>query len=77
LILWGYSLGCHPSIFAASQLKVNSLILQSPFASIYNMVNGIFPEQYTTDIFNNLEIIGQIKCDCMLIHSQDDDLIPV
>jgi dipeptidyl aminopeptidase/acylaminoacyl peptidase len=41
------------------------------------MVNGIFPEQYTTDIFNNLEIIGQIKCDCMLIHSQDDDLIPV
>lgn len=50
----------------------------SPFTSIkdvaYNFVGSI--SYFVNDHFNNLECMKNIKCPVLLIHGEDDQLIP-
>jgi fermentation-respiration switch protein FrsA (DUF1100 family) len=78
VIIFGRSMGSGPSCFLAEQFKPRALILMSPFTSIkdvaYNLIGSI--SYFVNDHFKNLECMKNIKCPVLLIHGEDDQLIP-
>jgi hypothetical protein len=37
IVLWGFSLGCYPTVRAAAKYEFKGVILQSPLSSIYSL----------------------------------------
>ena len=79
VILWGFSLGSYPTVSNAGKFKVGGMVLQCPIAS----VNCIFEEGVTTktkfkqDHFSNLDKISSVKCWTFIVHTLEDEIIPV
>lgn len=75
IILYGSSIGSGPSIDLASRKKVGGLILQSPFTSIFRVVSRwpIVP----WSPFNNLSKISKVSSPVLLMHGEQDSIVPV
>jgi len=74
IIVHGRSVGCGPSVRLAEQYPVGGLILESPFVSAFRVVTRwpILP----FDKFNNLARIKNINCPLLVIHGQQDRIVP-
>ena len=77
IILFGRSLGGGAVCALARQRPSAALILMSAFTSVQSMAaKFLAPKFLIRDPFNNLEIIKDYKGPVMVIHGQDDSIIP-
>ncbi len=81
IIIYGRSIGSGPAIHLASLKKdICALIVVSAFTSIKDVVKnqvGKILSIFIRNRFNNLKRISEIKAPCLLIHGEQDELIPV
>ncbi|TRZ49063.1 MAG: alpha/beta hydrolase [Dehalococcoidia bacterium] len=79
LILYGESIGGAVAIELAHHRPVGALITEEAFTSVKDMVQMAFPlipYFIFSSRFDNLPKIGNIKCEKLIIHSIDDEIIP-
>lgn len=86
ILLWGYSLGSGPSVALAAELAqagpvpLRGLVLFGAYASILKVVEdstnrtvaGLFTERW-----DNLKKIKRVQCPVLILHGENDHLIPV
>ena len=79
IILWGFSLGCYPTVRTAAKCEFKGVLLQSPLSSIYSLfTQDLAPySTFKNDCFSILEHIGKIESFLFIIHSKADDIVPV
>lgn len=82
IIIWGFSIGCVPSIDISSRFNFGLLIIQAPIASIHSWINDIFDlsllkARESRDQFKNYQKIPRVKSDILLIHSIDDEVVTI
>jgi len=78
IIVCGRSIGSGPAVHLAANRNPGALILISPFKSIQETASsilGIF-KFLVKDRFNNINKIKTVTCPLLLIHGQQDNLIP-
>mmetsp|Transcript_114746 Transcript_114746/g.202510 ORF Transcript_114746/g.202510 Transcript_114746/m.202510 type:complete len:669 (+) Transcript_114746:133-2139(+) len=77
--LLGRSLGTGPAVALAAQYDVAGVILVTPFLSIREIfkaqVGGL--AEFITDRFPNYKLAGKIESPTLIIHGQQDTLIPI
>jgi len=80
IIIWGRSLGGAIAVDLAQEKNVNAVILEATFASIYGVVPKAFrflPIKLILKYkFASGEKIKNIQAPVLIIHSQDDEIIP-
>ena len=74
IIIVGRSVGGGPSVWLAERKTSAGLVLISPFTSVFavRIPVPIFPR----DRFPSLKRIPQVKCPLLVIHGEEDTLIP-
>lgn len=74
IIIVGRSVGSGPSVWLAERKRSAGLVLISPFTSVFavRIPVPIFPR----DRFPSLKRIPQVKCPLLVIHGEEDTLIP-
>jgi len=82
IIVYGRSLGGAVAINLALHQEVKALIIDSAFTSISAMVSRLYPvlsflRNVTTIKYDNLSKISNIKVSKLIIHSEEDEMIPV
>jgi len=81
IVVYGKSLGGAAACELATQVEIGALILQSTFSSAKEMAKlmfGFLPVHYFVSTkFANNEKIKSIKVPKLIIHSKDDEMIPV
>jgi len=76
IVVVGRSVGSGPSVWLASREKPSSLILISPFKSVFTTA---FPTPFPLfpgDRFPNLKRIRKINTPLLVIHGENDEVIP-
>lgn len=75
IIVYGASIGTASTLELASQRNVAGVILQSPFVSAFRVMThwGILPFDY----FVNFKKIGKVTVPILIIHGEEDDIIPL
>mmetsp|Transcript_49566 Transcript_49566/g.139534 ORF Transcript_49566/g.139534 Transcript_49566/m.139534 type:complete len:403 (-) Transcript_49566:110-1318(-) len=77
--LFGRSLGTGPCVALAAEHRVAGMVLVSPFTSI----RSLFREQVgrladaIDDRFASIDVVGRVRSPSLIIHGQQDSLIPV
>lgn len=77
--LFGRSIGTGPAVAMAAQYEFAGLILVTPFLSIQRIFRaqvGAFAN-LIADRFDNLELASKIESPTLIIHGQQDTLIPL
>jgi hypothetical protein len=77
--LFGRSLGTGPTMALATQYPVSGVILVSPFTSIQDLFRsqvGPFAD-FVEDRFKNCELAAKVLSATLIIHGQQDTLIPL
>lgn len=80
IILYGESIGGAVAVDLAKREKVGSLITEGAFTSIKDMTRIVYPflpHFILSTRFDTLSKIGFVKCPKLIIHSQDDEIVPV
>ena len=74
ILVFGRSLGGGPSVELAAHYPVGGLILESVFTSAFRVITRIpiFP----IDKFNNFRKISSVSCPILIMHGQEDQVIP-
>ena len=78
IVICGRSIGSGPAVHLAANRNPGALILISPFKSIQETAGtilGIF-SFIVKDRFNNISKMKNVTCPLLLIHGQQDNLIP-
>jgi len=75
IVIVGRSVGGGPSTWLASQVKPAGLVLISPFTSAFR-VSIPFP-LFPRDRFQNLKLIRTMDTPLLVIHGENDEVIPV
>ena len=69
------------AVWAASEEEPRLLILESTFSSLREVAAVLYPAlptgQFLGHTYDSTLLIGQIKCPVLVIHSRDDELIPI
>lgn len=75
IVIFGRSVGGGPSVWLATRESPAGLILASPFTSTFRvkLPLPLFPR----DRFPNLRRIAGLRCPLLVIHGEDDRIIPV
>lgn len=80
-ILYGESLGTGVAVQMALERGAGALILASPYTSIADVAQPIFPfvpvDLLMRDRFESAEKIGALRMPIMVVHGKRDDTIPV
>lgn len=82
IILFGRSLGGGVASYLAEKYSPAALILESSFTSVPDLVPQVMPfapkpiKLLTRYKFNTLERMKNIRCPVLVVHSQEDLLIP-
>lgn len=84
-IYYGFSLGAIPTIDRAAyrtDFKPNRVIIESPLASVQNLVDNStlmnINADFVTDLgFENSEKIKQVTCPLLWMHGKEDDYIDI
>lgn len=80
ILVMGRSLGSGPACWIANKYEVAGLILISPFTSIKEVAShhyGVFGSLLIKNRFNNLENIKEVKCPTLIIHGNEDEVVPI
>ena len=80
IVLFGRSLGAAVAIEIALQRQVKSLIIESPFTSTKEMARTVllfWPLSFfSPPHYNNREKIGRIDLPKLIIHGENDEIVP-
>lgn len=80
IIAYGKSLGGAAATHLAATRKVGALVLQSAFTSIPDMAREVYPwlpaHRLVRTRLDNRARLAEVTVPCLVLHSQDDDLIP-
>ncbi len=80
VILFGRSLGGAVATWLATQVDEKALIIESTFSSVPDMANWMIPYVsrlfYYRYEFNTEAMIREIGSPLLLMHSQDDEIVP-
>ena len=80
IIIFGRSLGGAIATQLATQVDERLLILESTFSSVKDMASNMMPLLskliYFRYQFNTEKLISQVNSPVLLMHSQDDEIIP-
>jgi len=80
IVIFGRSLGGAVATQLATQVDEKALIVESTFSSVNDMVSMVMPLIskfiYLRYSFNTEKIINQVKSPILLMHSQDDEVVP-
>lgn len=76
IIIVGRSIGSGPSVWLASSVKPAGLILVSPLKSAYAVAFPTPLPIFPGDLFPNLERIAKINTPLLVIHGENDEVIP-
>ena len=81
LVIYGESLGSGVAVALAAQREVASLILEAPFTSVAEVAQyhySFIPAfALVRDRFDSLARIGQVKVPILVIHGEQDRVVPV
>ncbi len=79
--LYGRSLGGAVALELATRVKVKSVIIQSSFTSLRDLMKFQYPSVPSflmkNNLFNSQENIKKIKVPVLISHGTDDDIVPV
>ena len=79
IFIFGRSIGTGPACQFASKFNPRGLILISAYTSIKSVaanIAGKFLSWFVNVHFNNLESMTKINCPAIMIHGEQDELIP-
>jgi len=81
IVVWGWSLGGIPAIYAGSAYNLKGIVLESTFTSIKDTASKLYPTLYFISSwiikdYNNIYYAQNLKSPVLSIHSPDDDIIP-
>ncbi len=80
IVIFGRSLGGAVAIELATRHGPAAVIVESSFTSAPDLAAGVIPifpvRWFCRFQYNSLERIASLHCPVLVIHSQDDDLIP-
>ncbi|MGH7045702.1 MAG: alpha/beta hydrolase [Stellaceae bacterium] len=80
LVLWGESLGTGPAVYLASRHRVGAVVLEAPFTSITAAARYHYPWLpvgiMLRDRFDSLSRIGRIGAPLLVLHGEQDRLVP-
>jgi len=81
VILVGRSLGSGPAVDLAMSVSAGGLVLETPFTSIPDLARVVYPYLPASFLvrtrFDNVSKIARIRVPLMVIHGEDDDIIPM
>jgi abhydrolase domain-containing protein 17 len=77
IVITGRSVGGGPSVWLASQTGPAGLVLISPFKSTFTTAFDLPFPLFPRDRFPNLDRIRSFKRPLLVIHGEDDEVIPV
>jgi uncharacterized protein len=81
IIVYGQSLGGALAAYLASKHECCGLVFQSGFTSIPDMAVYLFPILAARWLchtrLNSLKFISRCKCPVLILHSEDDEFVPV
>ena len=80
IIIYGESLGCAVAVETARRHRARAVILESPFTSVADMADVVFPHVplrwIVTYRYDNLSKISGIGAPLLVMHSRNDDIVP-
>jgi uncharacterized protein len=80
IIIFGRSLGGAIATNLATKVKPSCLIIESTFTSVPDIAQKMFPifpvNLLVKNKYPSINIIPKVKCPVLVIHSQEDQLIP-
>jgi len=80
IILFGRSLGASVAIDVSLKREVRSIMIESAFTSTKDMAKTVFLfnllSPFLPSHYNNLEKIAQVNVPKLIIHGQDDEIVP-
>jgi fermentation-respiration switch protein FrsA (DUF1100 family) len=80
IIPYGRSIGSGPALYLANRRSVRGLILVQPLTSTYEMGKKSFPflpiKLLLREIINNEEEIARYKGPLLVMHGNQDDIVP-
>lgn len=74
IVLYGRSLGGGPATWLATRHDAAGLILEGTFTSTFRVMTRM--RLLPWDIFDNLSRIGQIRCPVLILHGNNDEVVP-
>lgn len=81
MVLYGESLGTGVAVAIAAGREVGAVILEMPYTSIADVAQdhySFLPVRWLVkDSFDSLSRIGRIRAPLLVLHGEDDQLIPV
>lgn len=81
IIIYGRSIGSGIATELARRYQTKGLVLESPFSSLKKLANQkmpfLFPSLFLQFHFDNINKLDSISCPVLLIHGEQDTLIPV
>lgn len=81
IILYGESLGTGVAIQMATEYKVSSLVLETPYSSLYDLAQQKYffvpVDLLLKDRFMGSEKIGKVSCPILFLHGDKDAVIPL
>lgn len=80
IVIFGESLGTGVAVNVASSEKIAGLVLDSPFTSVTDVVQGRFPHMPVWLLlqhrFDSLSRIGRVTAPLLVLHGDQDDIVP-
>lgn len=80
IILYGESIGSGPAVQMATEYKIHTLVLQTPFTSMVDSAGSHYPflpvNILVKDRYDNLSKISKIQCPLIIVHGTADSIIP-
>lgn len=80
VILAGRSLGSGPATQLATEVRPAALVLENPMTSMPAMARVVYPylpvSLMARTKFDNLEKISRVACPVLVIHAEQDEVIP-
>lgn len=81
VVIYGESLGSGVAVQMATEREVGALILEAPFTSLVDLappfIFSPLARMLMQDRFDNLAKIGPLLMPLLVIHGEQDDLVPV
>jgi fermentation-respiration switch protein FrsA (DUF1100 family) len=74
IIAWGRSVGSGPSVHLAATRRIGGLVLESAFTSAFRVVTRV--RLLPFDRFDNLRSLKMITCPVLVLHGEEDAIIP-
>jgi fermentation-respiration switch protein FrsA (DUF1100 family) len=81
IVIYGHSLGSGVAVWLAVRRPARALVLESPFTSAIDVADahyGFLPVRLLMwDRFDSAAAIGKVRMPLLIVHGDQDDLIPI